>query len=246
VAQVPLDQRLIVALDVPDRELAMDLVRRTRGVVSHYKVGLELFLADGLHMVDWLRKEGLEVFLDLKLHDIPNTVAGALRQIARRGLSLTTVHALGGREVMRSIGMALSEQTSVPGQPVVKVIGVTVLTHHTGASLDELGLGDDTAAAQARLLDVLLDAGLDGCVCAVEEVEHVRKKAGEDFIIVTPGIRPAGSALGDQARTATPFDAAKAGSDYLVVGRPVRSAPDPAAACASILEEIQKGLEARR
>jgi orotidine-5'-phosphate decarboxylase len=114
-----------------------------------------------------------------------------------------------------------------------------------GSSLDEIGLGDDTAAAHAKLLDVILDVGLDGCVCAVEEVEQVRARAGEDFIIVTPGIRPEGSALGDQARTATPFEAAKAGSDYLVVGRPVRSASDPAAVCASILDEIQKGLEAR-
>lgn len=245
MAGIPLDKRLILALDTPEREAAVDLVRRTQKVVTTYKVGLELYTALGPSFVEWLRRSGAEVFLDLKLHDIPNTVAGAVRQAAKLGASLLTVHALGGRAMLEAALGALKEQTVLPGQSVTRLLAVTILTHHTGRDLEALGLEGEPEAAVQRLVALASEAGVDGCVCSPEEIAPVREMAGEDFLIVCPGIRPAGAPLGDQARTATPFEAMQAGADYLVVGRPIRTAPDPERAAAEILEEMQRGLEAR-
>lgn len=242
---VPLDRRLVLALDTPDREAAMDLVRRTHKVVGTYKVGLELFTAQGPSFVQWLRREGADVFLDLKLHDIPNTVMGAVRQAARLGVSLLTVHALGGPLMLKAARDALSEQTTLPGGEALRLLAVSVLTHHTGRDLESLGLEPDAERVVERLVRLAQDAGVDGCVCSPEEVRRVREVAGEDFLIVTPGIRPEGAPLGDQARTATPFEAVRDGADYIVVGRPIRTAPDPGRVAAEILEDIQRGLEAR-
>jgi orotidine-5'-phosphate decarboxylase len=139
----------------------------------------------------------------------------------------------------------LNEQTAIPGQTTTRVLGVSVLTHHTGNELKELGLSDSPDELVERLVRLGKDAGLDGCVCSAEEAKRVREIAGEDFLIVCPGIRPEGAPLGDQARTATPFDAMRDGADYLVVGRPIRTAPDPGKVAAQIVEDMQRGLEER-
>lgn len=242
---IPLDKRLVLALDTPDKESALDLVRRTRDAVGTYKVGLELFTAAGPQLLEKLRREGVDIFLDLKMHDIPSTVAAGVRAAAKHGVSLLTVHALGGPQMLQAAMRALSEQTAIPGQALTRVLGVSVLTHHTGNELRAMGLSDDPAELVMRLVRLCHDNGLDGCVCSPEEARLVREEAGEDFLIVCPGIRPEGAPLGDQARTATPFEAMRDGADYLVVGRPIRTAPDPAKVAAEILEEMQRGLEAR-
>lgn len=243
---LPLERRLILALDTPDRESAVDLVRRTRGTVASYKVGLELFTSQGPSFVQWLRREGAEVFLDLKLHDIPNTVRGAVSQASRLGVSWLTLHALGGLEALRAAMRARSEQTMLPGAEPMRMLAVSVLTHHSAESLAAIGLPPDPERVVAQLIELARSAGLDGCVCSPREVRMVRQQAGDDFLIVTPGIRPPGVPADDQARTATPFEAIRDGADCLVVGRPIRMAPEPAKMAAEILGEIQRGLEARQ
>jgi orotidine-5'-phosphate decarboxylase len=237
---IPLDKRLVLALDTPDKESAMDLVRRTRGSVGTYKVGLALFTAVGPSFVEWLRREGADVFLDLKMHDIPSTVAAGVQAAAKHGVSLLTVHALGGPQMLDAA------QAALQGQAVTRLLGVSVLTHHTGNELRALGLDEDPAEAVLRLTRMCHERGLDGCVCSPEEARAVRAATSEDFLIICPGIRPEGAPLGDQARTATPFDAVREGADYLVVGRPIRTAPDPGAVAAEILADMERGLAARR
>lgn len=250
MVDVPLQRRLILALDAPDLEGALDLVRRTRGVVGTYKVGLELFTAVGPAIFKTLGKEDAEVFLDLKLHDIPNTVAGAVRAAARHEVSLLTVHASGGPAMLKAAQEALSTQTAIPGHGITKLLAVTALTHLTGKELSAVGFSGGPDEVVARLVKVAHAMGLYGCVCSPEEAALVRKQTGPDFAIVCPGIRSkdAGSgslAKDDQVRTASAFEAVRDGADYVVVGRPIRSAPDPAAAAVKLLEEIQQGLEAR-
>lgn len=246
MADIPLDRRLVLALDTADRDTALDLVRRTRQFIGTYKVGLQLFSSVGPSIIERLRKEDADVFLDLKLHDIPSTVAAAVREAARHGVSMLTVHGLGGPLMMQAAKGALNEQTAIPGQALTRVLGVSVLTHHTGNELQSLGIGDDPDEVVLRLVKLCHESGLDGCVCSPEEAAAVRAATDEDFVIVCPGIRPAGAPLGDQARTATPYDAVKAGADYLVVGRPIRTAPDPGKVAAEILEEMQRALEERQ
>lgn len=242
---IPLDKRLVLALDTPDRESALDLVRRTSEYVGTYKIGLGLFTAAGPQLLEKLRRDGADIFLDLKMHDIPSTVAAGVRAAAKHGVSLLTVHALGGPQMLQAAMSALSEQTAIPGQQLTRVLGVSVLTHHTGNELRAMGLGDDPAELVMRLVRLCHDSGLDGCVCSPEEAKAVREETGDGFLIVCPGIRPEGAPLGDQARTATPFEAMRDGADYIVVGRPIRTAPDPGKVAAEILEEMQRGLEAR-
>jgi orotidine-5'-phosphate decarboxylase len=246
MADIPLDRRLVLALDTPDRESALDLVRRTRQFIGTYKVGLGLYTAVGPSIIERLRRDGADVFLDLKMHDIPSTVGAAVRAAAKHGVSLLTVHSLGGPKMLEAAKGALSEQTAIPGQSLTRVLGVSILTHHTGNELRSLGLDEDPDEAVVRLTKMSHESGLDGCVCSPEEAAAVRAATDEDFVIVCPGIRPEGAPLGDQARTATPFDAMRDGADYLVVGRPIRTAPDPAKVAAEILEEMQRGLEERR
>lgn len=242
---IPLDKRLILALDTPDKLSAIDLVRRTRDSVGTYKVGLGLFTATGPSFVEWLRREGADVFLDLKMHDIPSTVAAGVTAAAKHGVSLLTVHALGGPQMLDAARAALSEQTAIPGQALTRLIGVSILTHHTGNELRALGLDEDPAEAVVRLTRMCHEHNLDGCVCSPEEAAAVRAATSEDFLIVCPGIRPEGAPLGDQARTATPFEAMRDGADYVVVGRPIRTAPDPGQVAAEILADMERGLAAR-
>jgi orotidine-5'-phosphate decarboxylase len=233
-------ERLIVALDFPSAGRAMDLVDRLDGCCRWFKVGMELYYAAGNRVIEGLRERGYEVFLDLKLHDIPNTVAGAVRSVAGVGASLLTIHACGGEQMMR----AAAQAAKAPGGP--KLLAVTVLTSMDTAELRAVGVsGAHSSAANAlhsqvlRLARLAQAAGIDGLVCSAEEVETVRAAMGPDMKLVVPGIRPAGTAgQDDQRRVASATDAIARGASMLVVGRPITQAADPARVAAGILEEI--------
>ena len=244
---LPLHKRLALALDTPDLDSALDLVRRTRGAVGTYKVGLELYTAVGPAILKALRKEDVDVFLDLKLHDIPTTVSGAVHSAARHEVALLTVHASGGPTMLKAAHAALSGQTMVPGGSMTRLLAVTVLTHLTGNELAALGYSGGPDEVVVRLAKLAHAAGLFGVVCSPEEALLVRQACGPDFAIVCPGIRSkdAGPSRDDQARTASAYEAVKNGADIVVVGRPIRSAPDPAEAAARLLDEIAQGLQAR-
>ena len=224
--------RLVVALDVPSAEEALVLVERLAGLTGMFKVGSQLFTASGPDLVRGLVARGEKVFLDLKYHDIPNTVAGAVSAACRLGVSLVDVHALGGKAMM---------EAAVGAMPAMgtRLLAITVLTSHDAAGLDELGVAGEVTDTVRRLARLAHAAEVDGVVASPQEVPIVRDACGKDFLIVTPGIRPAGARTGDQARSATPAAALKAGADLLVVGRPIIEAPDPAAAARAILREME-------
>jgi orotidine-5'-phosphate decarboxylase len=233
VGRDPAD-RLIVALDFPSANAAMDLVDQLQGVCRWFKVGMELYYAAGNSVVDRLRERGFEVFLDLKLHDIPNTVAGAVRSVAGTGASLLTVHAGGGEKMMR----AAVQAANTPGAP--KLLAVTVLTSMDAGELSAVGVSEAPATQVLRLARLARTAGIKGLVCSPQEVAAVRAAMGEDSLLVTPGIRPRASGrTDDQSRVATAADAIASGASMLVVGRPITQAADPAVAAAGILAEIQ-------
>jgi orotidine-5'-phosphate decarboxylase len=224
--------RLVVALDVPTAEEALLLVDRLAGLAGMFKVGSQLFTASGPDLVRGLVARGEKVFLDLKYHDIPNTVAGAVSAACRLGVSLVDVHALGGKAMM---------EAAVGAMPAMgtRLLAITVLTSHDAAGLDELGVAGEVTDTVRRLALLAHAAEVDGVVASPQEVPIVREACGQDFLIVTPGIRPAGARTGDQTRSATPATALKAGADLLVVGRPIIDAPDPAAAARAILREME-------
>lgn len=247
MVDLPLAKRLALALDTPDLDSALDLVRRTRGAVGTYKVGLELFTAVGPAILTALAKEDVDVFLDLKLHDIPNTVMGAVQAAARHEVALLTVHASGGPAMLKAAQSALAGKTMIPGAASTRLLAVTALTHLTGNELAAVGFHGGPDEVVVRLARLAADAGLFGVVCSPEEAALVRSACGPDLAIVCPGIRSkdAGPARDDQARTASAFEAVSSGADIVVVGRPIRSAPDPAEAAARLLDEIAQGLQAR-
>jgi orotidine-5'-phosphate decarboxylase len=227
--------RLIVALDTPDLAAAETLVERLGGVATHFKVGSVLFTAAGPAAVEMVRKHGGRVFLDLKYHDIPATVAGAVEAAARLGVGLLTVHASGGAAMLR----AATAAARAAGQDRPRIVAVTVLTSLDRAALHrELGVPVSVEGHAVHLADLARAAGCDGVVASPREAGRLRAALGAAAVIVTPGIRPAGGAADDQARVATPAAAVRAGADYLVVGRPITGAPDPAAAAAAILAEM--------
>jgi orotidine-5'-phosphate decarboxylase len=230
-------ERLIVALDFPAAEEALTQARPLRGLVTWVKVGLELYLATGPSIVRQLRDEGFEVFLDLKLHDIPNTVASAIRSVARLGAGLLTVHAAGGPEMLEAAARAAA------GGP--RLLAVTVLTSMDPAQLHATGVHHSPAEQVLRLGHMARGAGIDGLVCSPAEVEILRRELGETPLLVVPGIRPTGSEAGDQRRIATPGVAIADGASMLVVGRPITQAVDPAAAVAGILAEMDAAASAR-
>jgi len=232
-------KRLILALDTSDHDSALELVTRTAGVVGTFKVGLELFTAVGPRIVETLRKRGADVFLDLKLHDIPNTVASAVRAAEKIGVSLLTLHASGGPSMLRAAQEALTGKST-------KLLAVTVLTSLSAVELAETGIAGKPQDAVFRFVRHARAAGIYGCVCSPEEAALIRKDSGASFGIVCPGIRSGPAVPGDdQTRTATAFDAIRDGADYVVVGRPIRTAIDPAASAAMFLSEIERGLAAR-
>jgi orotidine-5'-phosphate decarboxylase len=226
-------ERLVVALDVPTADAARALVDRLAGHVGLFKVGSQLFTAAGPELVREIVARGERVFLDLKFHDIPNTVAGAVASAARLGVSLATVHGLGGRAMLEAGVGALPAMGT-------KLLAITILTSHDAETLGQIGLARDVGTSVDRLARLAKEAGVDGVVASPHEVALVREACGRDFLIVTPGIRPAGAASGDQARAATPAAAIAAGADYLVVGRPIIEAEAPEGAADAIVRELEQ------
>jgi orotidine-5'-phosphate decarboxylase len=220
-------KRLIVALDVPTLEDARKLLKELNGVVSYYKVGMELFTAYGWEAVELVRENQAAIFLDLKFHDIPNTVARTAAVVCRHEVEMFNVHALGGFEMMTAARKAVDGEAK-PGKNKPIVLGVTILTSHSQEALQtDLGIQRKIGDQVLHLAKLAHRAGLDGVVCSPHEIELLRNELPRDFVIVTPGIRPAGSAEQDQKRIMTPREAIEKGSDYIVVGRPVTASPDP-------------------
>lgn len=226
---------LIVALDYADSAEALALVQRLRPDQCRLKVGKELFCRAGPDFVRQLIQRDFDVFLDLKFHDIPNTVASACRAAAELGVWMVNVHALGGRAMMQAARAALQEYQRPP-----LLTAVTVLTSHTAESLAELGLLADPEAQVQRLSKLAQESGMDGVVCSAREASMLRDSWGTDGVLVTPGIRPANSGADDQRRVLTPREAIAAGSDYLVIGRPITRAADPAAALLAINQQLRE------
>ncbi|MFP5262108.1 MAG: orotidine-5'-phosphate decarboxylase [Blastocatellia bacterium] len=239
--QISPKDRVIVPLDVPDRDSALRLVEQVSGLVGMFKIGSQLFTAEGPQLVREIITSGERVFLDLKFHDIPNTVAGAVESAARLGVSILNVHTLGGSEMMRAAAHAVGDRGLLwITRPAV--LGVTVLTSMDKADLADVGIPLDLTAEVVRLATLARDSGLDGIVASPQEIRLIRETiTAERFIILTPGIRPAWSAKGDQKRIATPVDAIRDGADFIVVGRAITDSPDPRAAAERILEEIDRG-----
>ena len=228
------DKAIIVPLDFPDAEAALALAARLDPALCRVKVGKELFVASGPSVVARLQERGFEVFLDLKFHDIPTTVAGACRAAARLGVWMVNVHASGGEAMLHAARAALSAASRPP-----LLIGVTILTSLGDAELERIGLSGGAAENVERLARLARDCGLDGVVCSALEAPRLRSTLGADFRLVTPGIRLEGDAPGDQSRVVTPREAVRLGADYLVIGRPITGARDPA----GVLESIRASLD---
>ena len=228
-----LKDRLIVALDFPSSAEALNLVDSLEGRCQWFKVGLELYLATGGAIIPQLRDRGFDVFLDLKLHDIPNTVAGAIRSVSPLGASLLTVHAAGGPAMLAAAAEAAA---AIPHAP--RLLAVTVLTSMNAPQLKAIGIVDSPAAQVLRLARLATGTGIAGLVCSPEEAGLLRSELGPLPLLVVPGIRPAGAAAGDQQRIATPAAALASGASMLVIGRPITQASDPASALDNILMEM--------
>jgi len=226
-------RRLIVALDVPDAPSALCLISRLEGTCKWFKVGLELFVAAGPAILEPILVRGCSIFLDLKFHDIPNTVAGAVRSASRLGARMLTVHASGGPAMLAAARAALEGVTDPP-----QLLAVTMLTSMDAGQTAAVGFERSPSDQVSVLARMALDAGMRGFVCSPQEVATVRALAGPEATLVVPGIRPAGSDAGDQKRIATPAETLRMGASYLVVGRPITQAADPAAAAAAILKEM--------
>jgi orotidine-5'-phosphate decarboxylase len=226
-------ERLIVALDVPNAAQALALVQRLGNLVQWFKIGLELYLAEGNRIVEKVRERGHSVFLDLKLHDIPNTVAGAIRSVASSGAGKLTVHAAGGHAMLAAAQEAAESTPSAP-----HLLAVTVLTSMDQAQLGATGVSGSPSEQALRLAALAYSAGIRSLVASSQEIAELRAHYPDSRLVI-PGIRPAGAAIGDQKRVATPASAIAAGADYLVIGRPITQAPDPAAVAQAIIEEME-------
>jgi orotidine-5'-phosphate decarboxylase len=237
--EISVQDRLIVALDAPTLEVAEQWLIELKGVVRYYKVGLELFTAHGWKAVNLVKNYGGKVFLDLKLHDIPNTVSRTLAAVCEHEVDIVNAHALGGFEMMKAAREAVEKHSS--GRVTKpKLIAVTILTSHSQDSLNkDLCIKKKVKDEVLHLASLAKKAGLDGVVCSPQETAWVRKECGKDFVIVTPGVRPAGVAVGDQKRIETPEKAVGAGATHIVVGRPITQAPNPKEAAREILKAIE-------
>ncbi|MBM4143076.1 MAG: orotidine-5'-phosphate decarboxylase [Lentisphaerae bacterium] len=225
---------LVVALDVPSAKDAARAIDALPPAVQWFKVGLELFTAEGPACLEPIRNAGRKVFLDLKLHDIPNTVARAVTAAARRKVNMLTVHAGGGRAMLEAAARAAADA----GPDAPAVVAVTALTSLDQSDLADTGVTRPLRQHAQALARLAIDAGVNGLVCSPLEVAALRETLGPTPILVTPGVRPAGTEAGDQRRVATPEDAARAGADFLVVGRPILQAPNPSAAAQQVLDAI--------
>jgi orotidine-5'-phosphate decarboxylase len=227
------DPKIIVALDYPTADAAIALTTQLDPERCRLKIGKELFTRSGPKMVESLTQQGFDIFLDLKYHDIPNTVAKACLAAADLGVWMLNVHALGGGAMMRAAKDAIGNATDRP-----HLIAVTLLTSMDQATFDQIGLQGNITDTVLRLAKLANDSGLDGVVCSAQEARQLRKQHGNAFQLITPGIRPADSTQGDQHRTMTPIEAISAGSSYLVIGRPITAAPDPMAALMAIEQSL--------
>ncbi len=225
--------KLILALDLPDRESALKILDGLRGKLEWVKIGLQMYLKYGANFVREVSGMGFKIFLDLKLFDIPNTVASAVESVSALPVSMLTIHASGGREMMRRAVESAAERN-----PELLILGVTVITSFDADSLAETGIELEPEWQVEKLAKLAVDSGLKGLVCSPLEIEGLRSILPEDTVLVTPGIRPSGSSADEQKRIMTPADAARAGSDFIVVGRPILKAENPAFAVSKILEEI--------
>ena len=229
--------RIIIALDVPTKEEGIALVSKLK-CARTFKVGLELFTAEGPALFKKLKALRKDVFLDLKLHDIPNTVAGAVQSAFRHGVQMMTIHTSGGREMMAKAAETARQISGELNRPKPVLLGVTVLTSLKDSELAEVGVTGDVASQVLRLAGLAKAAGLDGVVCSPQEIEALRKEFGRELVIVTPGIRPHWAAAQDQKRILTPAEAVAKGADFLVIGRPITGAASPEEAFLRIVEEL--------
>ena len=233
-------ERLVLALDVDSLEKAEELVDKLSNYVGVFKIGNQLFTAEGPKVVEMINQKGGKVFLDLKFHDIPNTVAGAAEVATELGVYIFDVHASGGAEMMRSAVEASKRISLTSGKRRSLILGVTILTSLNQEILEkELGITARVEEQVRRLAKLAQAAGLDGVTASSWEIAEIRKACGRDFIILTPGIRPAGKSFGDQKRIMTPQEAIKLGADFLVIGRPITEASDPVEATKKILKEME-------
>jgi orotidine-5'-phosphate decarboxylase len=232
-------ERIIIALDVGTSGEALALMRELEEA-SIFKIGMELFTAEGPGFFHEIAPLGKKIFLDLKYHDIPNTLAGAVRCATRHGVHMLTLHTSGGREMMSRAVEAATEEAAKMGTSRPYLLGVTVLTSLKEPELQEVGLFASVSEQVLRLAALAKEAGLDGVVCSPREIELVKTGLGKEFLVVTPGIRPAWAAAQDQKRVMTPAEAFRKGADYIVVGRPVTAAPSPRDAFLKILAELEQ------
>jgi orotidine-5'-phosphate decarboxylase len=231
--------KIIFALDVADKDEAGKWISVLKGRVGFFKIGLELFTAAGPDIVSLVKEAGIKVFLDLKFHDIPNTVAGAVRSAVRLGVDMMTLHLSGGSTMIAAGVEAAREESANLGIKRPKIIGVSVLTSLGDSDMKELGFRSNAVEQVMTLLSVALKSGADGMVCSPADLDSVKPHAPKGFTIITPGIRPAGADKGDQSRVATPASAIKAGSSLLVIGRPISAAADPVKALELIASEME-------
>jgi orotidine-5'-phosphate decarboxylase len=234
--------RLAVALDLPTRDALLAAARALAPEAGVLKLGLEAFVSQGPELVKEIAASGARVFLDLKLHDIPNTVGRAAAAAVTTGASLVNCHAAGGPAMMTAFGEEARAAAAKAGLPRPALLAVTVLTSLDAEALARIGLVGTPREAALRLALLAREAGLDGVVCSPEEIEAIRAACGPGFLLVVPGVRPAGAETGDQKRVATPGDAIRAGADLLVVGRPILGAPDRVAAARAVVAEIAAAL----
>ena len=235
-----MSEKLIVALDVPDLKQAEVLVEKLSPLVKIFKIGKELFTSAGPEAVRMVHAHKCRVFLDLKFHDIPNTVASACEAAAKMGVFMMNVHALGGKTMMVNAVKAVHQVAEGKKTPAPKMLGVTVLTSMKDADLKEVGFSKKVAQEVPILALLAMNSGLDGVVASAHEIPIIRNVAGKNFLIVTPGVRPVWAAHGDQKRVVTPAEAVSAGADYIVVGRPITQHPQPLVGAEKILKEIER------
>ncbi|MBR1730552.1 MAG: orotidine-5'-phosphate decarboxylase [Selenomonadaceae bacterium] len=233
------DDRLIVALDFHRLDDVKRIVNELNDSVTYYKVGMELFYSVGASVVDYLKSEGKNIFLDLKLHDIPNTVANGLCSLMNLGANILNVHASGGYTMMSTAAERLKAEAERLKIDRPKLIAITVLTSINQNDWADLGFQAQMKSQAVRLAKLAQKAGLDGVVASPQEAKSIREACGEDFLIVTPGIRPIGSAINDQTRISTPSQALKNGASYLVIGRPIIAAENPRESALKIIEEMK-------
>jgi orotidine-5'-phosphate decarboxylase len=224
------EDKIIVALDVPTKREALELVEKLRVQISFFKIGLQLYTAEGPEIVRTVSSTGSNVWLDLKLHDIPNTVAKAVESASRLGVQMLTIHLSGGSEMIRAATLARANN--------MLLLGVTVLTSSTEETLREIGIQRKVDDQVLRLAKLGVEAGVDGIVASPHEIKSLRREFGNKIKVVVPGIRPSWSEPGDQRRTMTPREALEAGADYLVIGRPITAHHNPSEAVAKILDEL--------